>query len=89
MVNFSTACGINGTFYIKIVRISCSLSHYRDLRKRLGLLKHIIIAMLQFIIKINEFLIKENLVTNVTETNEHSNVTTFVCALIITQKDVM
>ena len=34
------------------------------------------------IIKINECLVVKNLLTNVTKTNEHSNVTTFVHALI-------
>ena len=33
------------------------------------------------IIKINECLVAKNLLTNVTKTNEHSNVTTFVHAL--------
>ena len=34
------------------------------------------------IIKINEYLVAKNLLTNVTKTNEHSNVTTFVHALV-------
>ena len=34
------------------------------------------------IIKINECLVAKNLLTNVTKTNEHSNVATFVHALI-------
>ena len=34
------------------------------------------------IIKINECLVAKSLLTNVTKTNEHSNVTTFVHALI-------
>ena len=34
------------------------------------------------IIKINECLVVKNLLTNVTKTNEHSNVTTFVHALL-------
>ena len=34
------------------------------------------------IIKINQCLVAKNLLTNVTKTNEHSNVTTFVHALI-------
>ena len=34
------------------------------------------------IIKINECLVAENIPMNVTKTNEHSNVTTFVHALI-------
>ena len=38
------------------------------------------------IIKINECLVAKNLLTNVTKTNEHSNVTTFVHALDCTNK---
>ena len=34
------------------------------------------------IIKINECLVAKNLLTNVTKANKHSNVTTFVYALI-------
>ena len=34
------------------------------------------------IIKINECLVAKNLLMNVTKTNEHSNVTTFVHALV-------
>ena len=34
------------------------------------------------IIKINECLVAKDLLTNVTKTNEHSNVTTFVRALV-------
>ena len=34
------------------------------------------------IIKINECLVSKNLLTNVTKTNEHLNVTTFVHALL-------
>ena len=37
------------------------------------------------IIKINECLVAKNLLTNVTKTNEHSNVTTFIHALSWTQ----
>ena len=37
------------------------------------------------IIKINECLAAKNLLTNVTKTNEHSNVTTFVHALVYTE----
>ena len=35
------------------------------------------------IIKINECLVAKNLLTNVTKTNKHLNVVTFVCALMI------
>ena len=35
-----------------------------------------------YIIKINECLVAKNLLTNVTKTNKHSNVTTFVHALL-------
>ena len=34
------------------------------------------------IIKINKCLVAKTLLTNVTKTNEHSNVATFVCALV-------
>ena len=34
------------------------------------------------IIKINECLVAKNLLTNVTKTNEHSNITIFVHALL-------
>ena len=34
------------------------------------------------IIKINEYLVAKNLLTNVTKANKHSNVTTFIHALI-------
>ena len=58
MVNFSTVCSINGTFYIKFDHNLC-------------------------IIKINECLVAKNLLMNVTKTNEHLNVTTFVHALAL------
>ena len=40
------------------------------------------------IIKINECLVAKILLTNVTKTNEHSNVATFVHALIHTESGI-
>ena len=38
------------------------------------------------IIKINKYLVAKNLLTNITKTNEHSNITTFVHALKSTKE---